>query len=165
MSDPRIFLYTNKEVVPNFSDGMYRTVVDGRSYCSGSLSGLIDAVGFFHSIYVTTDPVPVPERSESLILIDKLCGDLPLEEKQRAFRRLGRLALNSDSHAMQVVSFIKAKPISFGASIVTKWSGAKDFSEVSHVFISDTVGDIIHRAELLNELADRISLKHFSSKE
>lgn len=165
MSDPKIFLYTNKEVIPNFSDGMYRTVVDGRSYCSGSLSGLIDAVGFFHSIYVTTDPVPVPERPESLILIEKLCGDLPIDEKQRAFKKLGALALSGDNHAMQVVSFIKAKPVSFGASIMTRWAGAKDFSEVSHVSISDMVGDVVHRAELLNELADRISLKHFSSKE
>lgn len=164
-NDIHIFLYSGKEILPLFSDGMYRVTVEGNNYCSSTLQGLIDAVGFFHSVYITTDPVVVPERPLAERLGEVLASICSLEDKQKAYFRLCALAADGNSTAAQIVSEIKGRSVSFGASCVAAWAGKRDFAEVTSTDIAELVADVVHRKELLNELSNKISLKSFRSKE
>jgi hypothetical protein len=165
MSEPNIFLYTGKQIETSFTDGMYRAAVEGNNFCSGNLKGLIDAISFFHSIYVTTDPVIVPEKPLVQKLGEILAGNSSLEDKQRAFFQMESLAIQGNQIASRTVAEIKTKPVSFGAACVVRWAGKKDLAEVTSVEISSLVADVVHRAELLKELSNRISLPSFMARE
>lgn len=154
-ADTKIFLSDGTPVLDYFYDGLYRAVIDGMNFCSATRSGLAKAVGFFFSTYTSDCKV---EKEPSLVekMIAVLSSKATLDIKQKALNVLE--SLPDDASASQIVAKIKNKPVSFGALYLTKVLGKKDFSHVTHVEISEVVPSVLHRAELLKELGERVSI-------
>lgn len=154
---PHVFLYTGIEIHPKFLEGMWRISVLGNNYCSGSFNGLLELIGFFHSIYTSMD-LPAPVIDPTVKAISILSGSTSLDDRQKALKFLEALAANGNTTACDMVSKVKEKHTSFGASYITKCLGRADFSQVLPYEISDLVPNIMHRSELIHELADRVKL-------
>jgi hypothetical protein len=153
--DTKIFLSDGTLVNDSFSDGLYRAIVNGVNFCGSTREDLLKAIGFFFSTYTSNSDVIV-ERPLAERMRNVLFGKNTLEERQKAFAILDDLSNNPI--ASQTVSYIKTKPTSFGATYLTKILGKSDFSYVTPVEISETVPSILHKAELLKELAERVSI-------
>ncbi len=153
--DTKIFLSDGTPVVDYFSDGLYRTVVNGRNFCSSTRDGLVKALGYFFSVHIDDCVV---EKEPSIIerMIAVLSSKATLDRKQRALEVLE--SFPDDSTASQIVAKIKNKPVSLGALYLTKALGKKDFSHITSVEISEVVPNIIHKADLLKELGERVSI-------
>jgi hypothetical protein len=153
--DTKIFLSDGTLIIDSFSDGLYRAVVNGMNFCSATRVGLVKAIGYFFSIYVD-DCIIQEEQS----VVDKmkaiLSSKATLDIKQNALTVLESLI--DDASASQIVAKIKSKPVSLGASYITKALGKQDFSHVTHVEISEIVPNILHKAELLRELGERVRI-------
>lgn len=152
---PNVFLYTGVQVKPELKSGMWRASVLGSHYCSATFEGLVETISFFHSIYTSFDeikvlPDPVIEAASVL------SGNVSLEQRQVALRKLESLA--GLPAASEIVARVKGKHTSFGADYITKCLGKKDFSEVASSEIFDLVPNILHREELIRELAERVKL-------
>lgn len=154
--DTKIFINGGVLVDPKFYDGMWRVSVEGKNFYSPTKEGLLSALGFFYSAYTSDEPIREPEPTPAQKLWIRLTTSSSLEEKQQALKGLERLP--DDQLASQTVATIKRKPTSFGASYLTKVLNKSDFVYVTHIEISENVGSVIHRAELLQELGERIKV-------
>jgi len=153
--NPNVFLYTGLQIKPEFKEGMWRAWVLGSNYCSASFSGLLETIGFFHSIYTSFEEVKtIPDPVAEAIFV--LSDSVSLVERQKALRKLE--GLSAFPFASEAVGKIKSKRTSFGASYITRCLGKRDFSEVDSHEIFDLVPDIIHREELIRELSERVKL-------
>lgn len=153
MENPSIILDGRKLDVRKM-DEMYTTTINGLPFTSQTFKGLVDVLGNFYNIHVVYD-YTIPQVS----LIDTLKGLLSISpllvDRQKALRRLELL---SDPEAIRIVDNIKAKPVSFGATYLTRVLNKKHFSEVNQVEISDLVTNITHRSEMLKELSELVKL-------
>lgn len=153
MENPSIILDSRKLDVRKM-DGLYTTEINGTPFASQTFNGLASAVGSFYTVQIKYDYI-VPEIS----LVDRLKEILSkaslLVDRQTALRKLETL---SDPEAIRIVSIVKSKPVSYGATYISKVLGKKHFSEVSQVDISDLVTSILHRSELLQELSDIVKV-------
>jgi len=135
-------------------DKMYTVTINGLPFMSQTFDGLVNVLGNFYNVHVVYDYI-VPQISLVEKLKGLLCDASLLVDRQTALRRLELL---SDPEAIRIVSIIKAKPVSFGATYLTKTLNKKHFSEVSQVEISDLVTNITHRSEMMKELSELVKL-------
>jgi hypothetical protein len=153
MENPSIIIDGRKLDVRKM-DEMYTVTINGLPFTSQTIKGLVDALGNFYNVQTVYDYV-IPQVS----LTDKLKGLLTvsplLSDRQKALRQLELL---SDPEAIRAVDVIKSKPVSFGATYLTKVLNKKHFSEVSQVEISDLVTNITHRSEMMKELSELVKL-------
>ncbi len=161
-ADTKIFLSNGLLIEDTFSDGMYRAIVNGSNFCSPTREGLLAALGFFFSVYTADEPVKEPEIPLAVKMCGILFGLYPLEDRQKAFKTLE--GMTEDAAASQAVAYIKRKPASFGATYLTRILGKQDFAQVTAVDISENVPSVVHRAELLDELGERLTAKCWAYK-
>ena len=153
--NPDIFLYTGEKIDVTFSDGLYRAKVGDRNYCATLFSGLIVCIGYFHSIYTSFD-VECETITAVMKAIRKLRDSDKLEDRQDA---LGTLRMYPDDpDAAKIVGDIERKHVSFGAVYLARCLGKKNFSRVTVTEISTLVANILHRKELITELAEMVKL-------
>lgn len=137
-----------------FSDGMYCSEIEGKTYTSQSIEGLTNLLGHFYSIQIV-DENQKPEQSIADIYIDLLKSNTQIIYKQQALKYLKTL---KDKKAIETVNYILSKPVSYTAVYITKLSGKNHFSDITISEIFEYAPNISHRARLLKELSDLLQL-------
>lgn len=134
---------------------MYRAVVGSLNYCSPTFEGLLYAVGYFHSIYTSFESEAVV-NDPVLQYIEALRNGVTVQVRQEALVALEQTS--NDTRAVNAVAYVRAKHVSFGAAYLTRCLGKRNFSQVTTWELSDLVSNIIHRGELIEELAKMVKL-------
>lgn len=150
-----MYIHDGSPVEFIFNDNNWTATINGLRFCSSTESGLLQAIRQLYQVSVVEEHYAEPVVPAAVHYNRILSGKYSLEDRQDAFKRL---AGNSDPLAVSAVLSVTNKPTSINAHYLTKALNKKDFAEVTRIEISENINNLIHRASLLHELSERLTL-------